>query len=918
MKLPKFALLPLAVLLFAAAPCTTGAPGDFFRRQVYNIRPAEYGGDPQVWAVTTDGQGHSFIAANTKLSVWNGYEWNSYPVDGIAVIRDLRYDPSSGRLYCAGDNFFGYWVRDSLGEMRFQGLHQGTDLYYNETFWRILPVGTDRLYVQSHEKIYLYDSGELIELAAGHLGYMFQVGNDVLVQLNDALYKVEGKSLSQVSPPLEDRLVYVEERGDGYLVIGEFSGFREVTGEGEVRILFEETSSKLSELRIFSASSMQEGSWLLGTSGDGAYVVSPEGDILESFNTRSGLAYSTVLSVAQDELGNVLIGMDGGLAMSLRSHLERTYHSMDTRMGNVYSAALWDDRLYLGTNKGLYCILSADGEPKFVSGSQGQVWDFVKAGGCQYVLSDGGLYLLGKGGEYRLHIPYIRFLKPCSDGSGLYLASDNKGLCMLEVGEDGTLEVKNRVSGFDFPESNFVIDKFGYAWLSGLRGYVRRLTLDSGKTTVLENRIFKVGPEDAPAAVAYLIDGDAVFTLRTDCYTYSPERDSVIANGYYTGLFARYGSPSLNLYQNGNYFFNYSGLTVDVMLRSGNNVFERDVFSSSEVEQLPESYRRVFPLGDGLVALGFSEGLSVVDVRDIGETAAPQVHLEQVSFVKESLHRMPGEGGSIVMPHGAQNIEFRLCSYPHRSLDYRLDGGERIPVPEKSPISFAYLKSGSHCLEIRHASGTVLVIPFRIRAMILLRWWFLLIEVWFVAGIAIALSHLYTRKIRKTLAEYEARQKEITEKEHIAHQNELLSLELKERDKKLSLLTLGDINTNNMLDDILSELDKTAQGKGLKTELAPLRRTVERYRRGGGTWNTFEQYLNSIFDGFFDRLNAQYPGLTGNDKKICAYIKLGMNTKEIASMMNIETSSAESARYRLRKNMGLSPEESLNDVIFKI
>lgn len=911
----------LTAIILAVIVPTLGLASDyehFFRRPLYNIRPAEYGGDPQVWDVTTDGKGHTFLAANTKLTVWNGYEWSSYPIDGISVIRDLKYDPASDRLLCAGDNLFGYWEQDGRGGLQFINLYEGADIYYNETFWRILPTGTGGLLVQSHEKVYLYEEGNLTELASGYVGYMFESGDKVLVQLDDVLYEIDGKSLTQVSPKLNDRIVYAEKRDENLLVIGEFSGFREISADGGIRALFEDTGSALAKLRIFSASKMQDGSYLVGTSGDGAYIVSPEGEISESLNIRNGLTYSTVLSVAEDELGNILIGMDGGMAMSLKNHSEKIYSSMTSRMGNVYSAALWDGRLYLGTNKGLYYTLSAEDEPQLVPGSQGQVWDFVKIGAFQYAIADGGLYLLAKDGTYRLHIPYMRYIHPFTDGSGLYVGSDNKGLCVLEVEDNGLLAVRNRISNYDFPESDFLIDKYGYAWLSGLKGYVRRLSFDSAKTAVVENRVFRVGPEEAPAAVAYLVDGDALFTLGSDCYGYLPERDTVMANSYYTGLFSRFSAPYLNLFQSGNHFFNYSGTTVDVIVRSGEPSLRRNIFSSSDTEQLPERYRRVFMLGSGLAACGLSESLSVVELGDISPSGTPTVTIEQISYHKDKSTRLLDAEDATTFPHGAQNILFRICAYPHESLDYRLDKEDWLSVPEKGPISLGYLRSGGHTLEIRHNYDMVLSLPFRIRTVLLLRWWFIIIEALFLASVVIALIRFYNRRMRKTLEEYEARQKELSEKEHIAHQNEILSMEIKERDKKLSLLTLSDINTNNMLDDILAELDKTAQGKGLKTELAPLRRVVERYRRGSGTWSTFEQYLNSIFDGFFDRLNAQYPGLTGNDKKICAYIKLGMNTKEIASMMNIETSSAESARYRLRKNMGLQQDESLNDIIFKI
>ena len=73
-----------------------------------------------------------------------------------------------------------------------------------------------------------------------------------------------------------------------------------------------------------------------------------------------------------------------------------------------------------------------------------------------------------------------------------------------------------------------------------------------------------------------------------------------------------------------------------------------------------------------------------------------------------------------------------------------------------------------------------------------------------------------------------------------------------------------------------------------------------------------------VYDGFIDRLKQKYPHLTQNDIKICSYIRMGMSSKEIASLMNIEVISAQSARYRLIKNMGLSQEDSLSDIISKI
>lgn len=131
------------------------------------------------------------------------------------------------------------------------------------------------------------------------------------------------------------------------------------------------------------------------------------------------------------------------------------------------------------------------------------------------------------------------------------------------------------------------------------------------------------------------------------------------------------------------------------------------------------------------------------------------------------------------------------------------------------------------------------------------------------------------------------------------------------------MLALNDMAINNMLNEILDQLQAVTDASN-KNTLKPVKRCIEKYKRDNGTWKTFELYFNGIFDGFFDRLRAQYPNLTNNDMKICAYVKLGMSTKEIAALMNIEISSAESARYRLRKNMGLAQSDSLTEIVSKI
>ena len=55
--------------------------------------------------------------------------------------------------------------------------------------------------------------------------------------------------------------------------------------------------------------------------------------------------------------------------------------------------------------------------------------------------------------------------------------------------------------------------------------------------------------------------------------------------------------------------------------------------------------------------------------------------------------------------------------------------------------------------------------------------------------------------------------------------------------------------------------------------------------------------------------------LSQTDLRLCVYIKLNLSTKEIAELMNIQPSSVEMARYRMRKKMDLDPSVDLRDIL---
>lgn len=896
----------------------------FFRRYVANVRPAEYGGESQIWSIENDTRGFLYLATGTTLTVYDGYVYENYTIDGYSVIRDLRYDARTDRLYCAGDNFFGYWVMDPSGTMTFTSLYANRDFSRNEIFWRIIPLG-DHLFLQTHEAVYLYDFQQMETLAPGRVGYLFQTGGHLYAQIDSRIWCLGEKQLECISETLNDRIVLFEQDTDGsFIVLGETSGFARLVPDrnGFCRRdkLFPETSRMLSELKVFSAIGRAGGGWIVGTVLDGAYRIDADGTVAESFNARAGLDYTTVLCLHEDAAGNLTLGADGGMAQVKNDGGEKFYYTLSAKIGYVYASTLWNDDLYIGTNKGLFRVKagSDDGDPEMITGTQGQIWNIFPCGEELIVIEDRGIYALDRAGNYAAVLPSGWKLVPIPGRKHLFCVSDARGLMLMRLDDGERLRPCRRLKHYDNPDNSVLFDKYGYGWVEQLKGSVKRLVLDPDYTEVRECRTYRVGRDPEMTIRAFSIDGEMLFTSGSDCYTYSPHADSLILSRYYTELFSAFGSRTLNLFQHGSAFFNYAGNTVDAIVRvgTGTRIF-RDVFSSSEIDQLPQRFRRVFGWDDWSVACGFSECIGIISSREERSDVRPTVTLYKLLCSRHGKSRSIPLDGEVVLPHGATDIEFRICSSPRASLDYRFDNGPWQQVPHTGPLTVKYLGSGSHLLEFRFEDEILLSQPFFIERHLFLRWWFLALLVLALLLFVQGSLHLYRMRMRKLRQQFETRQKMLIEKEQVCHQNEMLSLELKERDKKLSMLALNDITVNNMLRDILNELDAATTAAN-RNDLKKVRRCIEGYMRDNGTWNNFEQYFNGIFDGFFDRLLARYPKLTNNDMKICAYVKLGMNTKEMASLMNIEISSAESARYRLRKNMGLTQNDSLTEIISKI
>lgn len=78
-------------------------------------------------------------------------------------------------------------------------------------------------------------------------------------------------------------------------------------------------------------------------------------------------------------------------------------------------------------------------------------------------------------------------------------------------------------------------------------------------------------------------------------------------------------------------------------------------------------------------------------------------------------------------------------------------------------------------------------------------------------------------------------------------------------------------------------------------------------------FDVFQSNFNVLHSDFFNALEKRYSNLTRNEKVLCAYLKMNLSSKEIASLLNITIRGVEVSRYRLRKKLEIDKDINLND-----
>ena len=149
-------------------------------------------------------------------------------------------------------------------------------------------------------------------------------------------------------------------------------------------------------------------------------------------------------------------------------------------------------------------------------------------------------------------------------------------------------------------------------------------------------------------------------------------------------------------------------------------------------------------------------------------------------------------------------------------------------------------------------------------------------------------------------------------------EKEVLNSKLEYKNADLKYYALYISQRNELIRVFIEEL-KLLGVQDIKKENTPeFNKVIRKFQQNleiNSDAQEFNESVDEMHKDFFFNLMKKFPGLTDNERRLCAQIRLNLSIKEIASINNISVKSVEMARYRLRKQLNLQTGEDLNEFL---
>jgi DNA-binding CsgD family transcriptional regulator len=896
----------------------------------------EYGAGNQNWMITQGKNNEIYVANNEGLLTFDAERWKLYPTNSI--VRSVAF--FDGVLFTGSYMDFGYWTQETNGELTYHSLVVEHDIKMieDEQFWNIFRIQDNLVFQSLNRIIFLNRTSNELRFITPEKPILksFVVADRLYLQLEgDGIFQYASTGISYVfgrSEFQDTEVIEIFPLSDGLRVLTSSKGFFSYRNN-RLRpwpILHPNLQNEL----VYSGLRSRKGDYVIGTVTDGLYVVSENGRTSKHFNFEKGLLNNTILSIFEDKDSNFWLGLDNGINCMLTNSPLQVYYDSKGQLGTVYASKRYQDKLYVASNRGLFFRSFDNPDEKFkpIPGLSGQNWNLEIVNDVLFVGHDRGTFFVN--GKTAIRIgSYIGAWVHRNVNRNTILVGAYDGLHVLNR-INGVWKYAYKISGFDISSRHMEIINEREILISHEYKGVYHLTLSEDRTVAEKVELLDI-QRGRHASLAKL--DQTIFYLSPDgMFRFDQQAEDFLPLAISSKMFA-----------------NDSYLTGKMIVDQQNQIWtffenniallERNIFDSSfSVQKIPlhSNFRKtnlgfenIGDLNNGLYIIGTINGFMTLSLNQY-VTPSSSLFFSQISAydLTQKEINLPFDK-QVKLPSEKNNIQFSF-SVPYysklNSIQYQwfLENYHKdwVSLKDQSSVEFKNLDFGDYTFYVRAQSGQqqvgdVLSYSFAIDYPWYISIWAILIYILLLFLLSLLVNNLYTSYYKKQQLKYiEETKKELALKELsntkilVEAKNEQLNQRIESKNRELAISTMSMIKKNTLLGSIKDELINVNE----LSEVKKVIRNIDKNINDNEDWTYFEEAFNNADKDFLKKIKELHPKLTPNDLRLCAYLRLNLSSKEIASLLNISPKSVEIKRYRLRKRMNLEHKTNLIGYILSV
>lgn len=907
---------------------------------ISNFNLSSYETGMQNWGITQSKDQFMYFANNEGLLEYNGAKWNLYPSPNQTIVRSVYHHDS--KIYSGAYMEFGYWSKNNFGVLEYTSLSQKLNikLLEDEQFWGIVSYEHWILF-QSLQRIVIVDTktnkSSIIDPKIP-ITKIFKTKTGLFFHSSEGVFEiVNGKPVSFLSQSIvkEDKVINLFEYSNRFIVVTQNQGLFEYKNE-TLSPYAPENNALITSGTVYSALLLSNGDIALGTISNGVIILNKNGKLLYHITQKEGIGNNTILSLFEDQNQNLWLGLDNGIdCINLNSTI-KSYSNKSGLLGTVYAAITFDDRLYIGTNQGLFSkrINSRD-DFQIVSGTKGQVWSLFEHDNTLFCGHDSGTFeiigttsrlISNKVGTWKFEVLNNEIIQ------GTYF-----GLSVLKK-INNQWNFHRNIDNFNYSSRFFEIIGNNEIMVSHEYVGLYRLVLDKEFKKVEKAYSIDFPKKSKNASLATFNgglfyashEGVFVFDKKNKTFVKNEGLSSVFENDeYITGKMVVDKSNHLWLFtKHYLHYFSTSKLSAELKKTS-------IPIASSLTNSMP-GYENLYQLGEKEYLIGTSNGYYIFNNSpvDIKTTSVFINQITRSKGIESELTTALNEAG--IFRHNENKITISFSSpeydgFLRTEYQYILEGyhSNWSKWDSDAEVTFENLDPGKYTFKVRSRNSNILseniaVFSFEIKkpwyasTLAIIAYFFL--SIIFVFYVNNLYNNYHNQKHQKIIAEnnllLELKELE-NQKEIMKIKNDQLSQDVEKKNKELAVSTMNLIKKDELLKIIKEDLKNTTEvtsSKKIKSVISNINKEVAE----DNSWNMFKDAFDKADNNFIKKLKEKHPVLTPNDLRLCAYLRLNLSSKEIAPLINISVRSIEIKRYRLRKKLELSHEQGLVEYILSI